>query len=273
MAMDFGRSFSIREFASKMRSVDVEKSWPFVRAGDELPKDEKERMLPPIVCKKYRWWGDELKAARSEKHETERAGKEAPEEDPTVKICPVCETFTASTMNAVNAHIDSCLSQASKEDRRKAKSRAPKKRSIVEIFAVAPQIERQADDEDDDEDEDGEGREEEGGKFDGEEEDAARLNVSSSSEAAALKVNKRKRSVKKIRKDLVDTKATTQTKHKKKKRRKNKLKIKKNLLKKKKKNILKKKKRKQHSSGILAFSNRLSTEKNEGENLEKPLPR
>lgn len=175
---------SRREYASKMRSIDVEKSWPF-GGGKELSKDEINGSLPPIVCKKYRWWLDEV--ARSK--ESEVAEDSGPEfrkpdlervetgclgevsclgfedlrikegeadlgtgkavlgldEEPTVKICPVCGTFSASTVNAVNAHIDGCLVQASRAERRqtrekKVKSRMQKKRSIVELFAVAPQI-------------------------------------------------------------------------------------------------------------------------------------
>ncbi|XP_039011259.1 uncharacterized protein LOC120140345 isoform X2 [Hibiscus syriacus] len=63
--------------------------------------------------------------------------------------CPVCGAFSASTVNALNAHVDSCLAQASRQARRQmrmlirpTKSRTPKKRSITEIFAVAPQIQK-----------------------------------------------------------------------------------------------------------------------------------
>ncbi|XP_058095448.1 uncharacterized protein LOC131240925 isoform X2 [Magnolia sinica] len=273
MAITFG-CFSIREYASKMRSVDVEKSWPFFRAGEKLKKEEITGLLPPIACRKYRWWSDELEVARSglvENPETGCTGTavsgntsdlgveklliEEPEsvlgaeEDVTVKICPVCGTFTAATINAVNAHIDSCLAQASREERRKmrtegaakAKSRAPKKRSIVEIFAVAPQIERLDDDDDDEEDEE----DKEEGSSEGEAEDPSESDVVKSSAEMSLKRNRRKRKLKK-KKESVET---LMKKKKKKKKKKDK------------KNLLKKKKKKKNPNGILAFSNRLAAEK------------
>ncbi|XP_039031887.1 uncharacterized protein LOC120166743 [Hibiscus syriacus] len=63
--------------------------------------------------------------------------------------CPVCGAFAASTVNALNAHVNSCLAQASRQERRQmrtlirpTKSRTPKKRFITEIFAVAPEIQK-----------------------------------------------------------------------------------------------------------------------------------
>ncbi|GLJ17150.1 hypothetical protein SUGI_0296840 [Cryptomeria japonica] len=58
-------------------------------------------------------------------------------------ICPVCKTFSSATITAVNAHIDDCLAQASKAEKRhdrmqNHKSRKQKKRSIADICAVAP---------------------------------------------------------------------------------------------------------------------------------------
>ncbi|XP_077226935.1 uncharacterized protein LOC143860252 [Tasmannia lanceolata] len=162
--------FSIREFASNTRSVDIGKCWPFDEESKDLEKNEV--LLPPIFCRKFRWWSDEFEVVKSSHEVVEKANVEEEEEkmevemeevvvdlreekeglgfddeDSMVKICPVCGIFTASTINAVNAHIDSCLAQASREERRqlrtagKAKMRTPKKRSIVEIFAIAPQIE------------------------------------------------------------------------------------------------------------------------------------
>ncbi|XP_010273442.1 PREDICTED: uncharacterized protein LOC104608991 [Nelumbo nucifera] len=180
--MAFG-GFSIREYTLKMRSIDVTKCWPFGGDGKEkTAKEEMEKLLPPLTYRKYRWWSDELELVRSKqvaegsrkvREETEKpvsgaesgfvserpdlgAGKAGwgAEEEKLLMICPVCRSFTAATVNAVNAHIDSCLAQASREERRqmrtaaaaaaavKSKTRAPKKRSIVEIFAVAPQIKK-----------------------------------------------------------------------------------------------------------------------------------
>lgn len=134
-------------------------------------EQEEAALLPPMSVVKFKWWSHELRRLRSES--TSEDGKSAPE-----MVCPVCRVFAASTVNAVNAHIDDCLfaDQAAKADRRivmrskaaKAKSKPPKKRSITEIFAVAPQIdaiedaseaserEEEEDDEDEDEDKDGE---------------------------------------------------------------------------------------------------------------------
>lgn len=113
------------------------KCWPF---GQTKKKESVEAFLPPITVQKFNWWADELDATEAE---TEAAGGLS---------CPV-------SVKAVNAHVDKCLPQSSgKEQIRtmKAKSRVPKKRSIVEIFAVAPQVDKvYYHDEDEDEDEDG----------------------------------------------------------------------------------------------------------------------
>ncbi|GMN54880.1 hypothetical protein TIFTF001_024000 [Ficus carica] len=185
MAVAF-EGFSIREYTAKMRSVDVAKCWPFPeemmkirrrrekegqQGGDAAAaeEEEEEALLPPMSVVKFKWWSHELRRLRSES--TSEDDKSEPE-----MVCPVCRVFAASTVNAVNAHIDDCLvaDQAAKADRRivmrskaaKAKSKPPKKRSITEIFAVAPQIdaiedaseasEREEEEDDEDEDEDGE---------------------------------------------------------------------------------------------------------------------
>ncbi|XP_008803725.2 uncharacterized protein LOC103717205 [Phoenix dactylifera] len=113
-------SFSIREYTAKMRSVDFGKCWPFDGDGDGKREGEMGRSLPPISFRKFRWWFDELEATRSagEKPdggavrglELERTGALPAEEGRQMRT-PV-----------------------------KAKQRAPKKRSIVELFAVSPQI-------------------------------------------------------------------------------------------------------------------------------------
>ncbi|XP_057953395.1 uncharacterized protein LOC131147821 [Malania oleifera] len=196
MAVSF-EGFSIREYASMMRRVDVEKSWPF-SGGDshhdhDLNPELMEPFLPPITVPKFRWWAYELELVKSNQVAVEnpkiQAGNEerpqvelaenktsfdskplepdsvspegglGPDGEKLEMVCPVCRVFVAATVNAVNAHMDSCLVHASRVERRqmktaaRAKPRAPKKRSIVEIFAVAPQIEMAGnDDEPEDED-------------------------------------------------------------------------------------------------------------------------
>ncbi|KAH7526084.1 hypothetical protein JRO89_XSUnG0060200 [Xanthoceras sorbifolium] len=118
MAIVF-EEFSIREYAAKMRSVDVVKCWPFSGESDEINKKDIETLLPPITVTKFRWWSHELDLLRS---------NPSPTND-----------------DDVNPHIDdSCLSsQAGRKHMRlaiKSKSKAPKKRSIAEIFASARQI-------------------------------------------------------------------------------------------------------------------------------------
>ncbi|KAG2717546.1 hypothetical protein I3760_03G181200 [Carya illinoinensis] len=186
MAVAF-QGFSIREYAAKMRTVDVGKCWPFgIDPADEMKKEDIKLSLPPITVTKFRWWSNELQGrrkhdqihggnanVRGEEVELRRNGSELDAERAEFKksqaedeklemVCPVCLVFTAATVNAVNAHMDSCLAQSSqKEARRQMKaktSKAPKKRSIAEIFAVAPQIEAvDVDDESGDEDSSGGG--------------------------------------------------------------------------------------------------------------------
>ncbi|XP_043701831.1 uncharacterized protein LOC122652215 [Telopea speciosissima] len=186
--------FSIRGYASKMRSVNVEKSWPFhVDDKETMKKEELAAKLPLMKCPKYRWWKDEMEAMRSKSFNSsanksdvdDRDGKKILEatdekeksisgernggvsekllvlvtgdEEKLVMSCPVCRSFTATTVNAVNAHIDDCLAETtSKVDQRrlqmrkstetqavttKVKSKTRKRRSIMEIFAASPQIE------------------------------------------------------------------------------------------------------------------------------------
>lgn len=160
-----------------MRSVDARRSWPFKEGEEDLRKEKIEDLLPPIVCRKYRWWSDELESERRKVLEgeemevvenicclgletlpiDERDEVVGADEDPTVKIRPVCGMFAATTVNAVNVHIDGGLVEASREKRRqmragaaKGKARAPKKkRSIAEIFALAPPMDRLDEDEED----------------------------------------------------------------------------------------------------------------------------
>ncbi|KAE8735816.1 HVA22-like protein F [Hibiscus syriacus] len=156
-----------------MRSIDVVKCWPFTGAsssGDDddddgtgkLSKQSMESLLPPITVSKFRWWSDELDLLKStelqssgmeknnlqEKQVNLHVGEKSDERSDMLE-CPVCGAFAASTVNALNAHVDSCLAQASRQERRQmrmlirpTKSRTPKKRSITDIFAVAPQIQK-----------------------------------------------------------------------------------------------------------------------------------
>ncbi|KAG9448140.1 hypothetical protein H6P81_014268 [Aristolochia fimbriata] len=171
--------FSIREYAVKMRSSDVRKSWPFGDAETDPQRTEIENLLPPMICRKHVWWSEELEAVKlkqsqdgaKEKMDTlerEYLGLEKKleerridetegrvvvgnlgqdDEETVLKVCPVCQNFSATTINAMNAHIDSCLAKPSKEEKRqmrlaRGKSKTPKKkRSILEIFAVSPQVE------------------------------------------------------------------------------------------------------------------------------------
>ncbi|PKU80676.1 uncharacterized protein LOC110095328 isoform X1 [Dendrobium catenatum] len=103
--------FSIREYAERMRRIDMGKCWPFGR-------EVKVCSLPPISLRKFRWWADELE---SERGDGEAAKVSLEEED----VCP-----TPARLGG------------------RAKQKVPKKRSIVEIFAVAPQIEAVEEDDD-----------------------------------------------------------------------------------------------------------------------------
>lgn len=109
-----------REYTAKMRSMDVVKCWPF----DESTKDVHVRaMLPPIAVKKFSWWLDVL---------------ELSDDNVDSDVIPVTRIRTARKTKAI-----------------KGKAKVQKKRSIIDIFAVAPQVERMDDgdyydDEDDD---------------------------------------------------------------------------------------------------------------------------
>ncbi|CAN6571209.1 unnamed protein product [Malus baccata var. baccata] len=181
--------FSIREYAAKMRTVDVLKCYPFTVADihdDEDTKKKKEAeaaaLLPPMTVTKFKWWShefhrlkrsstnqevltlvnkessdiprndieftaverrlDKVVAADGDGDAESEETQKSSDDDLSSLVCPVCKDFAGATVNGVNAHIDGCL--ALREERRgqmrKAKSKAPKKRSIAEIFAVAPQI-------------------------------------------------------------------------------------------------------------------------------------
>ncbi|KAL3006835.1 hypothetical protein AAZX31_08G300000 [Glycine max] len=153
MALRF-HGFSIRDYTSKMRSVDVFKCWPFPAAG--LSRNQVESRLPPMSTPKLRRWSDELAELRSDlagaggteerlnqRYESE---SEKEEEDKVELVCPVCQDFNASTLTAVNAHIDGCLTRTVREERqwmRRSKSKVPKRRSIAEIFELKEDMEEE----------------------------------------------------------------------------------------------------------------------------------
>lgn len=125
-----------RDYVLKMREVDAKKSWPF--PGDE-EKDAKRWPLPPMERSKPAvWWAHELeRVMRSE------AAAEAGETSALPKLCPVCSTFSTTTITAVNAHIDACLAgtkEAPPAQRRRRRRRTAKKRSIAELIAASPTV-------------------------------------------------------------------------------------------------------------------------------------
>lgn len=147
-----GLGLVYREYALNMRGRDLGRCWPF---RDNVKKEVAEAILPPISVTKFRWWSHELEALKSSNISetvTAAAAAQKQEEEKVIimeKICPVCGVFVTATVNAMNAHIDSCLAQTITNQKRKnnsngavkPKSRTPKKRSIAEIFAVAPPVE------------------------------------------------------------------------------------------------------------------------------------
>ncbi|XP_020582511.1 uncharacterized protein LOC110026070 [Phalaenopsis equestris] len=106
--------FSIRDYAARMRNVDFPKSWPFV--GQKV----EELHPPPISVRRFRWWADELSAAGSASLAAETKAAET--------SIPPSKTIMKTT-----------------EDEKlcspKARTKLPKKRSIAELFASAPQME------------------------------------------------------------------------------------------------------------------------------------
>jgi ribosomal protein L44E len=116
------------------------KLWP-------LPEDVVDDEVS-ITVRKFRWLSQRLEALRSKPGGVESV-KSSVDEEKLEMICPVCRDFNAATVTAVNAHIDSCLAQAVRDERRqtiktgvnfKSKPKAPKKRSIAEILNAAPPI-------------------------------------------------------------------------------------------------------------------------------------
>ncbi|KAF5732476.1 hypothetical protein HS088_TW17G00003 [Tripterygium wilfordii] len=109
--------FSIRDYVSKMRAVDVGKCWPF--SGDP-----EESILPPMAAPKFRWWSDH--AYPLPRHHLDE------EDDPKPKL----DSQTQTTMGTATT-----TSRPQLRKRRRPLPRPTKKRSILDIFAVSPKIE------------------------------------------------------------------------------------------------------------------------------------
>ncbi|KAF6159417.1 hypothetical protein GIB67_032188 [Kingdonia uniflora] len=149
--------FSIRDYTSSMRTTNVAKSWPFTSTTPTPTAEEIQTFLPPLTTPKFRWWSNELAKVVSVTGICgDKSGFGVGEKMvlgvKPVMVCPVCLSFKAVKVNALNAHVDRCLVAQSSTTKKRAKvvaamgkmkkklSKVPKKRSIVEIFAVAPQI-------------------------------------------------------------------------------------------------------------------------------------
>ncbi|XP_074568202.1 uncharacterized protein LOC141824764 [Curcuma longa] len=127
--------FSIREYAGKMRGVDYEKCWPFL-------KDREGRSLPPMPVRKFRWWADELREVRSLVEAADRVDLDKVSVDAAAVAVHEGNLIEPSSTNLEGDR------ETSAEERQgrtrpptaRAKQRTPKKRSIIELFAVAPPI-------------------------------------------------------------------------------------------------------------------------------------
>ncbi|XP_042060816.1 uncharacterized protein LOC121805098 isoform X3 [Salvia splendens] len=128
--------FSIREYASRMRSINVVNCWPF---DGDFNEQTVKSLLPPIVIKRFTWWLDELSSETAHK----------------LTIHPQKETYESGETSSRNSAEEGV--KAGKLKSLKGKMRATKKRSILEIFAVAPPAinpEKVGEEEDDDDDDD-----------------------------------------------------------------------------------------------------------------------
>ncbi|KAL1562818.1 hypothetical protein AAHA92_05352 [Salvia divinorum] len=125
--------FSIREYASRMRSVNVVKCWPF---DDDFTEQTVKSLLPPIVVKRFTWWLDELSS-------------ETPHKLTTPSHKKTNERGQTSSTNSAEEGV-----KAGKLKSLKGKMKATKKRSILEIFAVAPPVKRPINREKDEEQDD-----------------------------------------------------------------------------------------------------------------------
>lgn len=121
-----------REYTARMRNIDLRRCWPFDDGSEARP------LLPSILVRRFKWWGDELESARS---------KAVVEEvnDPIDKDAALAEILEGDDTppRFWTAMEPSAARTTGEEGRRtanKGKQRMPKKRSIVELFAAAPLI-------------------------------------------------------------------------------------------------------------------------------------
>ncbi|CAA2982962.1 Hypothetical predicted protein [Olea europaea subsp. europaea] len=146
MAMEF-EGFSIREYTSRMRSVNAVNCWPF----DESDEDVVKSLLPPIIVKKFTWWFDVLKLSRSESIKKVEYSKKKQKNFQEKGESPrrYQEYIEESDLDA-----EEFIGEAAKLKalRGKMKPRVPKKRSIKELFTVAPPVDRVSTEEEDDDD-------------------------------------------------------------------------------------------------------------------------
>lgn len=144
-----------------MRNADASKCWPF-------EGEVRESRLPPIHCPKYRWWSSELQISRSsEACERTTDAVEQPRAavscDDSARVAggeqvsdgePSLTGTKAEAAGQPGVLFLSSKTSTAEENGEgetgspeKAKTRIPKKRSIVELFAVAPQVKDVGDEE------------------------------------------------------------------------------------------------------------------------------
>lgn len=116
------------------------KCWPF---DESCSEETVKSLLPPIVVKRFTWWLHELEQTAEELQISE------------IKSKKVSEKGETSSRNA-GADLEDAEEgvKASKLKSSKGKIRATKKRSIVEIFAVAPPVMGKEGEEEEEEDDD-----------------------------------------------------------------------------------------------------------------------
>lgn len=134
--------FLCREYVSRVRSVNVVKCWPF----DETTSEESVKsLLPPIAVKKFIWWLDGLEYLHSESSKNVVNSKKK-------KVQEKGESSFRNESDVEESDVDVGEGMGVvKVKSSRAKAKPPKKRSILEIFAVAPQVERVNSDEEEEE--------------------------------------------------------------------------------------------------------------------------
>ncbi|XP_073314113.1 uncharacterized protein [Primulina huaijiensis] len=114
--------FCIREYATRMRSVNMVKSWPFDVFATEQTVDS---FLPPIMVKKFSWWRDELEYSRSVMAINVGNSKKKKK-----RVEGKGETSLRGVEDVEESDMD--------VEEGLGVAKAPKKRSIVDIFAASP---------------------------------------------------------------------------------------------------------------------------------------